>query len=349
MFKEPIYVIKADAEMDVGGILQGILGKDSIDRIVSIGTTSRVFVVAFWRVPLVNQFHDDYTDAGDTLHGHTLPWVLTQLDPYGIFKDGNFPAPHFLRNSKNLTDAELDELGIGGPGEFVYTQMPTDPGTPDYWEMSRDGVLYKPDMSFYNRPRLEPLAAVNRPRGIPGQPIFSKSFANTHHRAAEFERWRDFYLEYPETWPKDLTSDERAMIEEEYERTCKFDLVSHWKPECGMDPTNMAEKAERLDREKEAADLLPKRMHATRIHQYDEVDKCYVAKPDDDFLGPARLECDKVMSFPKSALTRQVSVQVDTVLKRPVTTWSAYPAETRSYWVDNKYTPARYIWNYRKF
>jgi len=369
MFKEPIYVIRVDAKeklMDtiaVIRILHDILGRDSIDRIVSIeGENTRVFVVAFWRVPLVNDFHNEYTDAGDTLHGKTLPWMMEQLDPYGIFKDGNFPAPHFLRNSKNLRDAELDDLGIGGPGEFIYSQLPTKQGMPHFWEMYRDGKHYMPDMAFYDKPRLEPLAAVNRPDRLPGSPIFSKSFADVHHREPEFQRWRDFYLEHPKTWPKDLTEDERVMLVEEFERMIPD--ASLWTPECGRDPTNMAEEDERLQREKAADDLLPKRAHAERVHTYDEIDKCFVCEPDDfDHMGPARQTSDFNVVYltkeekelargflRKPALTRQVSVPVDPGLpKRPTTTWGVYPAEVRGYWVDNKYVPAKYTWNYRKF
>lgn len=234
-----IYIIKttkAHSKADVSTILRSILGEESIDRILSIdGLEKRVFVIAFWRVPLVNQFHEDYSVPTDTLHGKTMPWWIELLDPYGIFRDGNFPAPHFLRNSKNLTDQELDELGIGGPGEFVYVQLPTDEGRELHWEMYRDGTYYMPDMSYYNRPHMEPLSAVGSPR-----PIFSPTpFIPT---SSDFTRWRDFYLEYPKTWPKDLTTEERERLEQDYARLVP--PKSLWTPECGRDPTNLAEQAE---------------------------------------------------------------------------------------------------------
>jgi hypothetical protein len=232
-----IYIIKttkAYSKGDVTTILHDILGPDAIDRILSIdGLEKRLFVIAFWRVPLVNQFHDDYSVPTDTLHGKTMPWWLELLDPYGIFRDGNFPAPHFLRNSKNLTDQELDELGIGGPGEFVYIQLPTEEGRELHWEMFRDGTYYMPDMSYYNRPHMEPLSAVGSPRLI----ISPTPFIPT---CSDFTRWRDFYLEHPNTWPKDLTSEEREILEQDYARLVP--TKSLWTPECGRDPTNLAEQ-----------------------------------------------------------------------------------------------------------
>jgi hypothetical protein len=169
----PIYIIKATkahSMTDISTILCDILGPEAIDRILSIDgleNDMRIFIIAFWRVPLLNQFHDDYTVPTDTLHGVTMPWWLERLDTYGIFRDGNFPAPHFLRNSKNLTDAELILLGIGGPGEFIYVQLPTDVGREFYWEMFRDGTYYMPDMSYYNKPHMEPLSSVGSPRCPP--------------------------------------------------------------------------------------------------------------------------------------------------------------------------------------
>jgi len=370
-FEDPIYILRSTktgaSVIRFIDLLHGILGTDSIDRILWIDareTDLRVYIVAFWRVPLVNQFHDYYAGAGDTLHGITLPGLLERLDPYGIFKDGNFPAPHFLRNSKNLSDAVLDELGIGGPGEFIYTQLPTIKGTPHYWQMFRDGTHYMPDMSFCDKPRLEPLAAVNRPDGLPGMPIFSKSFADVHHRINEFQRWRDFYIEHKETWPEDLTEDERARLEDQYDRTVQSS--SRWGPECGRDPTGLAEHHERLDREKEAYALLPRRAHATRSDTiYEEHEDGFGVK--DDFLGPARepgdfpnaprqrtephlcLENHEEIAKPP-ALSRQASVPDEpNPIKRPITTWSPYPAQNRTFYVDGKYINPKYTWNYRKF
>jgi len=242
----PIYIIKttkAHSKADVSTILRNILGEESIDRILSIDALEkRIFVIAFWRVPLVNQFHDDYSVPTDTIHDKTMPWWLELLDPYGIFRDGHFPAPHFLRNSKNLTDQELDELGIGGPGEFVYIQLPTDEGRELHWEMFRDGTYYMPDMSYYNRPHMEPLSAVGSPR-----PIFSPT--PFIPRNSDFTRWRDFYLEHPKTWPKDLTEEEREILQIDYARLVP--TKSLWTPECGRDPTNLAEQEreqERIDK-----------------------------------------------------------------------------------------------------
>ena len=238
----PIYIIKTTkphSKTEVSTILNDILGPDAIDRILSIDALEkRVFVIAFWRVPLVNQFHDDYSVPTDTLHGITIPWWLELLDPYGIFRDGNFPAPHFLRNSKNLTDQELDELGIGGSGEFVYIQLPTEEGRELHWEMFRDGNYYMPDMTYYNRPHMEPLSAVGSPRPIISPTPFIP-------RNSDFTRWRDFYLEHPKTWPKDLTEEEREILENDYARLVP--TKSLWTPECGRDPTNLAEQ-ERIDK-----------------------------------------------------------------------------------------------------
>ena len=253
----PIYIIKttkAHSKTDVSTILRNILGEESIDRILSIDALEkRIFVIAFWRVPLVNQFHDDYSVPTDTIHDKTMPWWLELLDPYGIFRDGHFPAPHFLRNSKNLTDQELDELGIGGPGEFVYIQLPTEEGRELHWEMFRDGTYYMPDMSYYNRPHMEPLSAVGSPR-----PIFSPT--PFIPRNSDFTRWRDFYLEHPKTWPKDLTEEEREILQIDYARLVP--TKSLWTPECGRDPTNLAEQ----EREQERIDKCFETMTRDDLH-----------------------------------------------------------------------------------
>jgi len=229
-----IYFIRTTSEFDkdlVRSILDKILGPDSLERILYIGDSFRVFVVAFWRVPLVNLFHDSYSLPINSLHGNLLPWYLERIDPYAIFRDGNFPAPHFLRNSKNFTDSELDSLGIGGAAEFLYVQLPTSDGTL-FWEMFRDGIYYMPDLSFYNQPKLEPLQAVDCPStpSLSPLPIL--------HSCGSFQRWRDFYLEHPSTWPKDLSDVERAALEKQYSRLFSFGL---WQPECGRDPTNLAQ------------------------------------------------------------------------------------------------------------
>ena len=141
-----------------------------------------------------------------------------------------------------MTDQELDELGIGGPGEFVYIQLPTEEGRELHWEMFRDGTYYMPDMSYYNRPHMEPLSAVGSPR-----PIFSPT--PFIPRNSDFTRWRDFYLEHPKTWPKDLTEEEREILQIDYARLVP--TKSLWTPECGRDPTNLAEQEreqERIDK-----------------------------------------------------------------------------------------------------
>ena len=310
----PIYIIKttkAYSKSDVCTILLDILGPDAIDRFLSIDALGekRVFIIAFWRVPLVNQFHNEYIAPGDILHGKTLPWVLEQLDPYGIFRDGHFPAPHFLRNTKNLTDVELDELGIGGPGEFVYVQLPTN----DYefhWEMYRDGTYYMPDMTYYNKAHLEPLSVVGSPRWT------SAPRPTPPPRYENFNRWRDFYLEHPETWPKDLTPDERAFLEEDFARLPP--PKSPWRPECGRDPTNLAEEQIRL-----------------------EVPRLY-----DQYTRELTLD-----DLPKPGLTRAISVaDPDTSLPTREGDWSAYPAHERLFITDEfKLTTAKYKWNYRSF
>jgi len=284
---DTIYFIRATKEYskeDVRTLLCRQFGEDSIDRLLSIDAieiNKRVFVVALWRVPSVNRFHESYKQP-DCLD---LPWHLERIDPYAIFKDGHFPAPHFLRNSMNLSDIELNELGIGGPGEYIYVNLPQNEGCDNHWEMYRDGIYYMPDMTYYDQPRLEPLGSIDRPPCIrPGL----KSFANankiqnyyrgsgfnidypetwpndlTEDERAElekereqlksdtlkanttrpmFDRWRDFYLEHPKTWPKDLSEKERQHLEY---RLAAEPNISHWTPECGRDPTNMAEDQER--------------------------------------------------------------------------------------------------------
>lgn len=314
----PIYIIKATkahSKADVCTILRDILGPDSIDRFLSIDgleNDKRIFVIAFWRVPLVNQLHDDYSVPTDTIHGVTMPWFLELLDPYGIFRDGNFPAPHFLRNSKNLIDDELNELGIGGPGEFVYVQLPTDEGKELHWEMYRDGTYYMPDMTYYNTPHMEPLSAVGSPR-CPEPPT-----STIPARSSEFHRWRDFYLEYPKTWPKDLTPEEREILEEDYARLVP--PKSRWSPECGRDPTNMAEEQERLEK-MEAT--LPKRMHS--MHSTREFETMTL-----DDLVPG--------------LTRSVSE-----LPQRESAWSPFPARERMYFTDDRWMNGIYKWNYRSF
>ena len=305
----PIYIIKATkahSKADVCTILRDILGPDSIDRFLSIDgleNDKRVFVIAFWRVPLVNEFHEAYTEPGDTLYGKTMPWVIEQLDPYGIFRDGNFPAPHFLRNSKNLIDDELNELGIGGPGEFVYVQLPTDEGKELHWEMYRDGTYYMPDMTYYNNPHMEPLSAVGSPRCTMETPTKLPA------RSSAFHRWRDFYLEYPKTWPKDLTTEEREILEEDYAR-----LVPHksrWSPECGRDPTNLAEQQERLERIE---------------------------------MNKERFDTMTLDDLPKTGITRSVSE-----IPQRESAWSPLPAHERIYFTDHKWMSGIYKWNYRSF
>ena len=236
-FNDPIYFIKASLEHTpsvVRATLTSIFGEDSIDRLLSIDGTLRIFIVAFWRVPLVNQFHDVYTAPTHLIHGIELPWDLELMDPYMIFRDGHYPAPHFLRNSKNLTDEELDDLGIGGPGEFVYVKLPKKENCESHWEMYRDGKYHMPDLSHYNQPRLEPLGAIDKPTIIPS---FNRISTITP-RMIDFERWRDFYIEHPASWPKDLTEEEREQLEEERAAIC---IESPWAPECGRDPTSMLE------------------------------------------------------------------------------------------------------------
>jgi hypothetical protein len=241
---DPIYIFKttkAHAKEDIRRLFNDILGHDAIDRLLSIDGVDcdlRIFIFVFWCVPLVNDFHQLYTEPGDTLYGKKLPGLLEKLDPYGIFRDGHFPAPHFLRNSKNLTDSELHQLGIGGPGEFIYIQLPTDDDKDVHWEMYRDGVYYMPDMSYYNKYHLDPLSATDKPLR-PCITTIKTSVSNSG-----FERWRDFYIEHPATWPKDLTDEERANLEETY---ASVDMKSRWTPECGRDPTSMAEEQERLE------------------------------------------------------------------------------------------------------
>ena len=253
-YNDPIYIIKATkehSEMIVRTLLCSVLGDSSIDRLIFIDapeSNKRVFVVAFWRMPLVNQFHDVYTEPIGTLHGSELPWKMELMDAYMIFSDGYYPAPHFLRNSKNLTDAELDELGIGGPGEFIYIKIPRLENE-CHWEMYRDGKYYMPDLSYIDRPRLEPLGVSDAPI----QPLSVVPVSDSPDTVAnldQFNKWRDFYIEYPASWPKNLTLEERERLETDRARL--YVERSFWSPDCGRDPTALAEMESRL----------PRRMHA---------------------------------------------------------------------------------------
>jgi hypothetical protein len=316
---DTLYIIKTTTERtkdDVRKILCDILGPDSIDRLLSIGAEGLyVFVVAFWRVPSVNLFHGTITEPTNYLLGKELPWTIERLDEYMIFKDGHYPAPHFLRNSKNLTNAELDQLGIGGPGEFVYINLPSDDNRDTYWEMYRDGTYYMPDMAYYNKPRMEPLSVIDRPASVPLRkehdtlPELKESDCPTN----QFQRWRDFYIEHPSTWPKDLTEEERDTLEKLYHEEYKY--KSPWTPECGRDPTNMAEQHERLR-------SLPMRMHAEPCTDYDQE------------LCPQ--------------LSRSIT---DNVPKRELNSsqLTPFPAQARGYWVDNHlvYTKDKTV--YRSF
>jgi hypothetical protein len=247
-----------------------------------------------------------------------MPWFLELLDPYGIFRDGNFPAPHFLRNTKNLNDTELRELGIGGSGEFVYVQLPTDVGRELHWEMYRDGTYYMPDMAYYNKPHMEPLSAVGSPRCIQLPPTPIQQIPDKHPDINI--RWRDFYIEYPETWPKDLDPEEREKLEEDYARLVP--PKSRWSPECGRDPTNLAEQRERLEQLKQT---IPKRTHATRK----EPDMPFETMTLDDL---------------RPELTRSVSN-----IPEREGDWTTYPAHERLYNEDYQWSSGIYKWNYRSF
>ena len=241
-FKDPIYFIKTTKDVsksDVHAVLSAILGTDSIDKLLSIDSlegNKRVFIVSFWRVPLVNQFHNSFDEPVNSIHGKELPWFLEIMDSYLIFRDGHYPAPHFLRNSKNLTDEELNELGIGGPGEFIYISLPKNENCDCHWEMSRDGKYYMPDLSYYNKPRLEPLGASDTP--CLSRSVFSRCITK-EPSMSDFKRWRDFYIEQPSSWPTDLTAEERSHLEEENAKL--YTEKSTWVPECGRDPTNMVD------------------------------------------------------------------------------------------------------------
>lgn len=315
---DPIYIFKttkAHAKEDVRRLFNDILGHDAIDRLLAIDGVDcdlRIFVFIFWCVPMVNEFHQMYSDPGDTLYGKKLPGVLGQLDPYGIFRDGHFPAPHFLRNSKNLTDAELHQLGIGGPGEFVYVQLPTDDDKDSHWEMYRDGVYFMPDMSYYNKYHLDPLSATDKPL----KPCMPRIKTATDPNISDFKRWRDFYIEHPATWPKDLTDEERATLEETY---ASVDMKSRWSPECGRDPTNLAEQQERLD----------------AIHPID-LEMGYEIPPAD--LLDEALVCP---------IERQFSMQPE--ITRSIREGETYPAHERMFFTNSQYMNGLYKWNYRKF
>ena len=314
---DPIYILKttkAHAKEDVRRLFNDILGHDAIDRLLAIDglvCDLRIYVFIFWCVPMVNEFHQLYTDPGDTLYGKKLPGVLEQLNPYGIFRDGHFPAPHFLRNSHNLSDSELDQLGIGGPGEFVYVQLPTDDDKDSHWEMYRDGTYYMPDMTYYNKHHLDPLSATDKPL----KPCMPRIKIPTDPNISDFKRWRDFYIEYPATWPKDLTDEERATLEETY---ASVDMKSRWSPECGRDPTNLAEQQERL----ENTDL-----------------------PIESVVTLGHLVNEAVMS----PIERQFSMQPEITRSIPQREGDPYPPHERMFFTNSQYMNGLYKWNYRKF
>jgi hypothetical protein len=316
---DPIYIFKTTkehAKEDVRRLFINILGNDAIDRLLVIDGLDcdlRIFVFVFWGIPMVNDFHQLYTDPGDTLYGKKLPGVLEQLNPYGIFRDGHFPAPHFLRNSHNLSDSELDHLGIGGPGEFIYVQLPTDEDKDLHWEMYRDGIYYMPDMSYYNKYHIDPLSVTDKPL----RPCITRIKTTNDPKISNFERWRDFYIEHPATWPKDLTDEERANLEETY---ASLGMKCRWSPECGRDPTNMAEEQERLDAIYQPPDL---------AMEFSEIKLRYDSNP---------LDCQP--------LERQISSPDFT---RSIPLRDAYPAHERIFFDKSQYSIGKYKWNYRKF
>jgi hypothetical protein len=318
---DTLYIIKATTEYfkhDVRATLYDILGPESIDRLLSIGAEGLyVFIVAFWRVPSVNLFHGTFDNPTNYLLGKELPWTIERLDEYMIFKDGNYPAPHFLRNSKNLTNAELEQLGIGGPGEFVYINLPSDENRDTYWEMYRDGTYYMPDMTYYNKPRMEPLSAMDRPSTpVAVHEDFIELRELEGSPANQFQRWRDFYIEHPKTWPKDLTEEEREKLEKLYNKEYKY--KSPWTPECGRDPTNMAEEQERRE-------LLE------------------TPQPREIYEQP-----DYALEFHAPPLTRSITDNISTrELNSSLLT--PFPSQTRGYWEDNRllYTNDKIV--YRSF
>ena len=358
-YKDPTYFIKATKEHskeDVSRILRAILGDDSIDRLLSIDAPEkRVFVVVFWRIPTVNQFHDTYTEPTATLLGQELPWILELMDEYPIFKDGHYPAPHFLRNSKNLTNEELDDLGIGGPGEFVYTQLPNDKGYDNHWEMYRDGVYYMPDMRYYDKPRLEPLTTIDRPKRY-GPPIFSKCFADKP-RVSEFHRWSKFHLHIPSTWPSDLTEEERASLEEDKEKLEKEELIKEMK--CSV---FQRWRDFYLEYPKTWPKDLTVDERGRLEHQLDQLrqEEC-TESPWSPECGrdPTNMveEQERMESrIPKRTYTecaprlaRQVTERVTPVRESGIWGESAFQSQERFYITDNQIATGKYKWVYRSF
>ena len=357
MFNEPIYFIKATKDyekQDVRTILYEILGNDSIDRLLSIDGVdcdARVFVIAFWRVPSVNLFHNDHTEPTNYLLGREIPWRIEIMDEYPIFTDGHYPAPHFLRNSKNLTDLELDQLGIGGPGEFIYTNLPKDPGSDNHWQMYRDGTYYMPDMTYYNRPRLEPLNVIDKPLAHtkPCLKLVKKQSTEVEPVTNRFKRWRDFYIEHPKTWPSDLTEEERTLLEELYVNEYK----SPWTPECGRDPTNMAEQRERLDAQ---LHTLPKRSHAEPSEQIG-IQRQFTIGRWDDFIiedpktWPSDLTEEERTSIEEQLWLGPLSRQVSSFPVRELNSsqLTPFPSQSRSFFVDYKLSPIQDKKIYRSF
>jgi hypothetical protein len=367
-FKDTTYFIKATKEHskeDVYRILSNLLGVDSIDRLLSIDapeSEKRVFVVVFWRIPSVNEFHDTYTEPITTLMGQELPGALELMDDYPIFKDGHYPAPHFLRNSKNLTNEELDELGIGGPGEFVYTQLPNDKGYDNHWEMYRDGTYYMPDLKYYDKPRLEPLSAIDRPGKRPGPPIFFKSFGYKNPRLNEFRRWSKFHLHIPSTWPSDLTDEERTLLEEEkaqlekeeLSKEMKCSVFKRWRDFYLEYPKTWPKDLTVEERGKLEQLLDEQRME--ECMQSPWTPECG-RDPTNMVEERERMEARRIpkrsyaedWSGCSPRITRQVTECVSPV--RELGTWgeSAFPSQERTYITDNQITTGKYKWVYRSF
>jgi hypothetical protein len=353
---DTIYFIRATKDYskdDVRTLLCRQFGEDSIDRLLSIDAlemNKRVFVVAFWRVPSVNLFHDSYKEPLSL----DLPWNVERIDPYLIFKDGHYPAPHFLRNSKNLTNEELDELGIGGAGEFIYINLS---GSDNHWEMFRDGTYYMPDMTYYNKPHMEPLTVVDRPTEymssfntlvdkklerwsqfiLVEKESWPKDLTEEERTLLEeelkdkrvmapnsFNRWRDFYLEYPKTWPKDLSEDERMCLEKQY-KMIHSASPSPWRPECGRDPTNMAEQQERLESES----------YEEEKQERQEREELY--EPDPTFA----------YEICRPSLERSISCAPTRELNSSLLT--PFPSQERTFSVDNQLLCGKYKWDYREF
>jgi hypothetical protein len=212
--------------------------------------------------------------------------------------------------------------------------------------MYRDGVYYMPDMKYYDKPRLEPLSTIDRP-GKRSGPIFADS-----PRVSGFNRWSNFQLHIPSTWPSDLTEEERASLEEDKEKLEKEDKCSvfqRWRdfyleyPKTWPKDLTVGERG-RLE-------------HALDQQRQDEcrespwTPECG-RDPTNMVEEQERMEARiprRTLTECAPRLTRQVTERILPVRESGLWGESAFPSQERIYMTDNHITTGKYKWVYRSF